>query len=321
MLPVLITIDTEYSSGFYRSGEGRDRAGNFDRTIAFRSAACRSPRAEAGIFHQMEVFDRHGITGVFFVDPMPALVWGQEAVDAVVQPIIAAGHEVQLHCHTEWLDFAEGNPFGPERGQNIKDFARQTQADMLGWASERLVEAGAPAPTAFRAGNYGANDDTLGALAGLGIAIDSSFAPGFVGSCCEIALPMGRCEPVTQHGVTEWPIAAIEAREGWRHGQLTALSFGEMRAAVRHAAASNWPAFILVSHSFELFDRAKQRPNPVLMRRFADFCEWLGTSDIAKGTGFAALPEIETGVQAPLMPHNPLRTMRRMAEQMLANAL
>ena len=155
----------------------------------------------------------------------------------------------------------------------------------------------------------------------LGIAIDSSFAPGFVGSCCEIALPMGRCEPVTQDGVAEWPIAAIEAREGWRHGQLTALSFGEMRAAVRHAAASDWPAFILVSHSFELFDRAKQRPNPVLMRRFADFCEWLGTSDIAKGTGFAALPEIETGVQAPLMPHNPLRTMRRMAEQMLANAL
>jgi len=162
MLPVLITIDTEYSSSLYRKGPGRDRAFNFDRTIA-----CRGSKGEVGIHYQMEVMSRHGIKGVFFVDPMPALVWGQEAVDAIVHPILQAGHEVQLHCHTEWLGFAKGDPFGPERGKNLKDFTLDTQSAILEYARDRLVEAGAQHPGIFRAGNYGANDDTLRALASI----------------------------------------------------------------------------------------------------------------------------------------------------------
>lgn len=314
MLDVLITIDTEYSSGLYRAGEGRDRAFNFDRTIACNSAA-----GDTGIHYQMRVFDRCGLTGVFFVDPMSALVWGQEAVDAVVHPILAAGHEVQLHCHTEWLDFAQGNPFGPERGQNIGDFAHETQVAILSWARDRLVEAGAPSPIAFRAGNYGASDDTLAALHEIGIRIDSSFAPGIVGSYCTIGLPLGRCEPVNRGGVAEWPIAAIKARSGWRHGQLTALSLAEMRAAIGHAAVSGWPAFILVSHSFELYNRARGMPNPVLMRRFERFCEWLGSTDEARAVGFDALGAIPADPKTPLMPHSSLLTAGRMAEQFLAN--
>lgn len=314
MLPVLITIDTEYSSGLYRSGKARDCAANFERTVA-----CRSARGEAGIFHQMEVFRRHGLKAVFFVDPMPALIWGQQAVDRVVQPILEAGHEVQLHCHIEWLDFAECNHFGPERGQNIRDFAFETQVAILAYARDRLIEAGAPPPTAYRAGNYGASDDTLRALAQIGVTQDSSFAAGYADSLCTIGLPLGHCAPVERHGIAEWPIAAIAARGGWRHGQITALSFREMRDAVRHAAATGWPAFVLVSHSFELFDREKDRPNRVVMRRFDQFCEWLGSCDIATSAGFADLPDVPIDAAAPLMPHSVLRTAGRMVEQALAN--
>ncbi len=314
MLPVLITIDTEYSSGLYASGEGRDRARNFDLSIA-----CRGPRGESGIHYQLEVLSRHGLTGVFFVDPMPALVWGQEAVDAIVHPILEAGHEVQLHCHTEWLDHAEGDPFGSERGLNIKDFALETQAEILDFARARLIEAGAPSPSMFRAGNYGANDDTLRALKQIGIERDTSHSPGFAESACAIDLPMGRFNPVMHCGVEEWPIAGIATRSGFRHGQITALSFGEMAAAIDHAAVSGWPAFILVSHSFEFFNRAKGKPNPVLMRRFERLCEWLGNSTIAKGSGTEALGEIPANPATPPLPYKPLRTAARLAEQALAN--
>lgn len=314
MLPVLITIDTEYSSGLYRSGKARDRARNFDRAIA-----CQGARGEAGIHYQIDVFERHGIKGVFFIDPMPALVWGQDAVDAIFHPILDAGHEVQLHCHTEWLDFAPGDPFGPERGQNIKDFALETQVAILDYARERLIAAGAPPPTMFRAGNYGANEDTLRALARLGIARDSSFAAGFAGSDCAIDLSMGRCEPTLRFGVEEWPIAAIEAKGGWRHGQITALSAGEMIAAITHAAEHEWPAFILVSHSFEFFNRERGEANPVLMRRFERLCEWLGQSAIAEGCSTDRLPAIDPQAQAPLLPHSTMRTLGRIAEQALAN--
>src|SRR3546814_9494722 len=41
-------------------------------------------------------------------------------------------------------------------------------------AADMLVRAGAPEPVAFRAGNFGANDDTLRALDALGFLFDSS---------------------------------------------------------------------------------------------------------------------------------------------------
>lgn len=313
MLPVLITIDTEYSSGLYRSGRARGQADNFARTIA-----CRSDRGEAGLFHQLRLFAEHGITASFFVDPMSALVWGQGAVDAVVEPILAAGHEVQLHCHTEWLDFADGDPFGPARGHNIRDFPREVQTDILGWARDRLVAAGAPAPSVFRAGNYGANDDTLHALAALGIAADSSATPGYADTLSAIACPPGDCRPFRRHGVQEWPVAAIHARGGYRHGQIAALSFAELRAAIAHAAAAGWPALVLVSHSFELYDRHGERPYPLLMRRFARLCQWLGESGIAHGVGFAALmAPADDAAPLPLLPHSWWRTLPRMAEQAL----
>jgi hypothetical protein len=118
----------------------------------------------------MDVFERHGIKAVFFVDPMPALVWGTAAIEDVVGPIVVRGHDVQLHIHTEWLELAgDANPLGMRTGMNIKDFGVEEQCVLLDYARGVLIAAGAPGPVAFRAGNYGANDDTLRALAQLGI--------------------------------------------------------------------------------------------------------------------------------------------------------
>ncbi len=320
MLPVLITIDTEYSSGLYRRGEAQDRAANFGRTIACRSAA-----GESGIFYQMDLFERHGIKAVFFVDPMPAMVWGQVAVDEVVQPILQRGHEIQLHCHTEWLDFAQDSPVDDRRGQHIRNFSQSDQAILLEWCLARIEAAGAPRPIAFRAGNYSANDDTLRALASLGLRWDSSFPAGYDGSLCEISLPKGDCRPVRHCEMQEFPASAIAAHGTWRHAQLTALSFAEIRSAIEHAAAHDWPGFCLVSHSFELYNRQSERPNRLLCRRFEKLCEWLGRSDIAHSAGFADLAGDISDRSAErellLMPHSAWRTGARMAEQFAANTL
>ena len=153
----------------------------------------------------------------------------------------------------------------------------------------------------------------------LGITRDSSFAPGIVDSHCDIDLPLGRCEPTEHCGVEQWPIAAIAALDGWRHGQITALSFAELRAAVTHAAEAGWPACVLVSHSFELFNRKKGEPNPMLVRRFERFCEWLGESELARGCGTEALSVLHHQPPLPLLTHSVTRTVGRMVEQLLAN--
>ncbi len=318
MTRLYITIDTEYSFGMARRLGGGGRAENFASAIIGAT-----PSGARGIHYQMDRFDAHGIKAVFFVDPMPALVWGTAAIADVVGPIAARGHDVQLHLHTEWLALAgAANPLGTATGGNLRDFGLDQQCTLIDYARGVLIAAGAPAPVAFRAGNYGANDDTLRALATLGIAYETSHCPGIAASECHISLgPEDR--QVQRHcGTIEVPISAIGARGGaLRHYQLTALSDGELLAALRHAVRARQQQVTLVSHSFELLSRDRQRANRIITRRFDRLCAGLGkVSGLTTATYRDAPPHIDATRPAPL-PHSPLRTLRRVAEQALGNAL
>jgi hypothetical protein len=318
MTNVYITIDTEYSSSLFRKLGPASRAENFDKSIRGKS-----PDGDAGISYQMDVFDRHGIKAVFFVDPMPALIWGVEAISDIVGPIVTRGHDVQLHLHSEWLEFAgQNNPVGNRTGKNIKDFHLEDQTILLDYARSALIAAGAPAPIAFRAGNYGANDDTLRALSALGITYDSSHCPGIANGDCAISLGPDDRAPMQHCGVIEVPAASIAARgTAQRHGQITALSAAEALAAVRHAQAHAVPGLHLVSHSFELMSRDRKRANRVVKRRFERLCAGLSAlQGVATATYVTAPPRIQNGhYSAPILPHSWLRTLPRLGEQAISN--
>jgi hypothetical protein len=322
MLPLLFTIDTEYSSGFFADGSGRAWEKNFARCIACEAKG----GEEVGIFYQMDVFERHGLRGVFFVDPMPALVWGTEAISRIVNPILERGHDVQLHVHTEWLRFAERNPVGARTGNNLADFSLDEQSILLDYAIEQLMAAGAPAPVAFRAGNYGANDDTLRALSKKGILFDTSFPPGILRSACRISLAPDDIFPVSCQGTVELPVGAIGGRGGnRRHAQLTAMSAWELISALTHAKLFNWPAFVLVSHSFELMNRKSGVANGIVQRRFESLCKWLAgqseicTADFRQSDFVKEILIPENGRQPNLLPHNAVRELLRIGEQAVAN--
>lgn len=320
MTQVYITIDTEYSAALFRRLGAAGRQENFDRSIWGKT-----PGGDVGIGHQMDMFDRYGMKAVFFVDPMPALIWGTGAISDIVQPILARGHDVQLHCHTEWLEFAgDAGPACGRNGRNIKDFSAADQLAILAYAADILVAAGAPRPVAFRAGNYGANDDTLRALAKLGIAYDTSHCPGIAAGDCAIALPGSQHAPTVYCGVTEIPIGAIcAAGGGMRHAQITALSAREMIAAVGFARASGAGCFTLVSHSFELMSRDRTRGNAILLRRFEKFCRlFANMPGVSTATYRDSPPKLdETPPQAACLPHSYLRTAERMIEQAIGNRI
>ena len=323
MTTAYITIDTEYSSGLVKGLGEEDRADNFRRSIA-----CVTPNGPAGITHKLALFERHGIRAVFFVDPMPAMVWGIAAIEDIVGPILEAGQDVQLHCHTEWLELAGDRSVIPGKtGQNIKDFAFEEQCTLLEYARDVLVAAGAPRPRAFRAGNYGANDDTLRALAELGIRYDSSHAPGLVGAGdCDLSLGVEDREPVLHQGVIEVPIGCIGTMKGGlRHAQITALSAGEMIAAIEHARDSDQPDFVLVTHSFELINRTSLTVNRVVRARFDALCRALAKMPgVTTGNFIDNPPQLVSRghrwTPTPL-PASPLRTGRRLAEQFVSNTL
>ncbi|ABC62108.1 polysaccharide deacetylase family protein [Erythrobacter litoralis] len=321
MTTVYITIDTEYSSGFCNGPGPVDRAENFARSIA-----CLTPEGPAGITHKLKLLNEHGQKAVFFVDPMPALQWGVAAIEDIVAPILEAGQDVQLHCHTEWLALVgAANPLGDRTGRNIKDFTFEEQCVLLAWARDTLVAAGAPKPVAFRAGNYGANDDTLRALAAIGMRYDSSHCPALVGSGDNaIALSAQDQRTMLYEGVIEVPVGCIGALGGsLRHAQLTALTLQEMLAAIRHAKAQDMNSFTLVSHSFELINRRKLAVNRIVRRRFAGLLRELSQMEGVETGTYAETPPLLAGNQRPAtpLPPSPIRTGMRYAEQAVSNAL
>ncbi|WP_285711345.1 polysaccharide deacetylase family protein [Erythrobacter oryzae] len=321
MTRVFITIDTEYSSGLYNGPGADDRAENFARSIA-----CVTPEGPAGITHKLELLAEHGQKAVFFVDPMPALVWGVAAIEDIVGPIVAAGQDVQLHCHTEWLGLAgPASPLASKAtGKNLADFAFEDQCAILDYARTTLIAAGASAPVAFRAGNYGANDDTLRALAATGLDYDTSHCPALVGSgACRISLGAEDRDPVGHMGVIEVPVGAIGTMGGGlRHAQLTALTLGELVSAIRHAKDSGRDSFTVVSHSFELINRRRQAVNPIVRRRFTGLLKALARMrGVETGTYAGTPPLLSLTGSTTALPACPFRTSRRIAEQFVSNAL
>jgi hypothetical protein len=198
---------------------------------------------------------------------------------------------VQMHIHTEWLAWAKQSPVGGRQGRNIGDFSLADQILLLGLAKQLLENAGAPAITAFRAGNFGASDDTLRALATLGVAWDSSVNPAYLGRECTIAADRAQIGAIRRHGVIELPVSGIADRPGgFRPAQICAMSAAEMRDGLRHAAREGHDAFVVVTHSFEMLSRDRQRPNRAVMARFEALCREAVRLPAVHGAGFADLP-------------------------------
>ena len=320
MTQLYFTIDTEYESAFTAANGPDSRRENFERSILGRTA-----NGDVGVIYQLDTFDRHGLKAVFFVDPMPALLWGVEAIADVVGPIVSRGHDVQLHLHTEWLALAgPANPLGSRTGQHLKDFTFEEQCQLIDRARDILVAAGAPRPVAFRAGNYGANDDTLRALAELGFTHESSHCPGIADSACAISLGPDDRRPMPHCGVIEVPIGCVEdISTELRHAQLTALSLAELTAALEHARDHDIDDFTLVSHSFELLCRGRTRINRIVRRRFDLLCEAVAAMEGVATATYSDAPPVprRRPYPRPALPKNPVRAGARMVEQAVANTL
>ncbi len=318
MTDVLITIDTELSVSRHRRGA------SLKENIA-ASIHGQVSEGRFGIGWQMERLEAHGLRGVFFVDPMPARVVGEGFLGDIIGPIVARGHEVQLHIHSEWLGLAAGSPRPSGTGQFIRDFSGTDQVAIIREAVAYLVAAGAPRPIAFRAGNYAASDETLSALAREGIVWDSSFNADYLGDACRISLPAHSNAPVRHEGLIELPVSGLNDRPGsFRPAQVCALSQWEMSAALDHAAAVRQPTFVIVSHSFEMLSRDRRRANRMVIARFEHLCRHIATHDGLRSSGFCDLDPRAVDVvpvAVPLLAANRWRTWQRHCAQAAAMLL
>src|SRR3954468_22665103 len=112
--PVFLTIDTELM--WRHHAEGLDRAAIFDRSLE---------PAGVGISYQLGMLRRHDLKACFFVDPMPALVFGLDPTRRTVEQILDAGQEVQLHLHPNWAVAKVEDHGGSHSRFELVDYALQ----------------------------------------------------------------------------------------------------------------------------------------------------------------------------------------------------
>lgn len=312
MTKVLITTDTELSPALHE--RGLDPSENFEIMVMGRCAD-----GAVGIEYQMDRMSAHGLKGVFFVEALCAHALGLDMLKRVVEPILARGHEVQLHVHTEWLQWIEKDPVAGRRGENLFEFPQDDQRILLEMGVEALVAAGAPRPMAFRAGNYGADNATLRALRSLGLRFDTSYNQPYVGGDCRIEVAEPLLEPVFLEGLTEVPITFFEDYPGHtRPLQLCAISAAELAWSVADARATARPTVVVVSHSFELLNARRTRANKLLLRRFDALCAMLqATATFADLDASVASAARRTAIPKS----NPARTAVRIVEQAVGTLL
>lgn len=316
---VLLTFDVEIWCNGWATLE-RDFPASFERYVFGRSAA-----GDFALPRTLETLSRHGLRGVFFIEPLFAARFGIEPLATVVGLIQQAGQEVQLHLHPEWTDEAK-SPLLPNvtaKRQHLSFYSRQEQEALIGHGLRLLHEAGATTPSAFRSGSFACNEDTFPAVAANSLRFDSS-----INRTLAVSLPgaiqapsAGLCAPFTAgNGLEVYPMTLF--RDGFghlRHAQIGACSAGELIQAMECGHASGWSSFITLSHNFELMVPNKSKPDPIVVRRFDALCSFLASNRRTLPTvGFNDLaPLPNTAHRLPLPLTSRVSTAIRYVEQSL----
>ena len=308
---VYITFDVEVWCNGWSDLDGRFPAA-FERYYFGRSSA-----GSYALPKTLEIMNRHGLVGVFFVEPLFAARFGQVHLDTVVQLIAGAGQDVQLHIHPEWTDEIRPPLIGDvsKKRQHLVHYDVDEQTQLIA-AARRLLEQSLGRPVqAFRAGSFAANRDTYRALARNGFGLDSSLNSAFDYSAGTIdgVHRFHSCRVI--EGVHCFPVTVYRDVLGRdRPAQLSASGSGELRDALLDAQRRGVEHFVIVSHNFEMLKPGSSKPDWVVVRRFEALCRFLGEQPDRFRVGpFFAVEASAPGESRPQV--GPWPTARRLAEQ------
>lgn len=276
---VFLTVDTEHSIGGAFADPKLKPVGNARRIFG------RIQGKDYGIPLIMDIADYHGLPVIFFVEVFNRHFFGPDETREVIAYIFRRKQDVQLHLHPNYLNFTLARPQDLTFSDLCGAYPLARQIEMLGEAREMLVSSGAPPPTAFRAGCFGANTDTLKALAATGFLIDSSYNQAYLGGPC--LLPDWQLNDLAgREGIFELPVTNFVESTGLRARRpmpldINGVSFEEIRYVLQKCAAGRGPrnvAIILHSFSFvRAYDEQYRRVRPRLhvIRRFKKLCRFL----------------------------------------------
>ena len=316
-LKVFLTVDTEVWE-FYQDIDKNVSSGLWGVT----------EYGEYGLNFQLEIFKKYNLKASFFVEPLFSYHSGSEPLKSAISNITAANQEVGLHIHTEWLNGVESFPLDFDiLHRNIGDFGLDEQIKLIGHAKDMVSQYNNNTDICcFRAGNYGADNNTLKALHELSISFDTSYNKPYLNNPCNIMINETLTDPKLIDKTITVPVTYfIDYPSHNRHLQLTACSFLEIRDTLLSCWKANSFSCVIVLHSFEWIKRnrktGKHSLDKICLKRFLKLCKYLSdNTDKFETVHFKDLnkSELLTLKSSTHIPKSkPTSTLLRLLEQSL----
>ena len=275
---VFITVDTEHSIGGAFGDRNLKPVGNEKRIWG------KIVDKSFGIPLMMDIAEPCNIRLTFFVEVMNKFHFGKDETKQVCEYIMSRGHDIQLHLHPNYLNFRLNNPQEKAYSDLIGTYSLEKQIDLIKEGIEILVQTGVSRPIAFRAGCFGANEETLRALKAVGVFIDSSYNKAYVGDTCLLD-NRGINDLACLNETWEFPITNfIEStkvrRNRFKPLDINGVSFQEMRSVLNQAKEKGPYNITIIMHSFSFLkpydvQYNNVRPREDVIQRFKKLCEYL----------------------------------------------
>ena len=231
-----------------------------------------------GVPKIIELCDKYGAKGLFFVDIPEIYDYGYEKVKEVVTYILEKGHDVGVHVHPHHC---------PNESRHfLWEYSYDEQYDIIKKCTDAYVEMTGKYPLSFRAGKYGANNDTLKILSELGYKYD--FSEFYSQKWCGIEPHFSYVLPRKFLDIVEFPVTVFKSLSlGRFYSRYDKLELTDNPKEIKHilklyAETENDEVIILFMHSFSFLNYLDKPDNPTLkkskIRHFSEVMEYIDGS-------------------------------------------
>lgn len=314
---ICITIDTEFSIAGTFADPDRQPLGE-------ENVTCPVGGREQGLGFLLETFADHGVPATFFVETQQTAWFGDAPMGRMVERLLRAGQDVQLHIHPCWRTFARADwraslPAAGAPDDNCDGMDPSELRDAIGEGKRALERMGASDLVAMRTGNLRADRGVYRAQAECGLPVASNIGVALNRPADpDLQLSGGRHRI---EGVLEVPVLTYAQFElgGRRVDRLlttTATSARETEALLWRAHRAGVPTVVLLTHPFEFvkgdrLDPARSRVNRINQDRLRRMCAFIADNGHAfeaasfggAAAGWLAAPDVPApDLRAPLLP-------------------
>lgn len=216
-----------------------------------------------GIPKIIEICNKYQVKGLFFVDFAEIYDYGYDNILEVVRYIKEKGHDIGVHVHPHHYPLSKKH--------FLWEYTYDEQFQIISDCTKVYKKMIGAAPLSFRAGKYGANNDTIKILSELGYKYD--FSEYYSQKWCEISPPIAYVLPQQYMKLTEFPVTVFKSLSlgkiyhRYDKLEITGNSTENLHIIEQYSGFKDEVVITLFAHSFSFLDYLKTPDAPKLNRR------------------------------------------------------